>query len=247
MILDAGPASVAAIAAAFAAARTLVWNGPLGAFEIPPFDAATVAAARQAAALTRAGRLVSVAGGGDTVAALNASGVGRRLQLRLDRGRRLPGMARGQDPARRRCARSDPGDTEARRTAGSGLLRSEGFPSASFSAMVPAACKKRTNELQMFPESEPRRGGFGGAVFAIVVIALMCYLTFAALQGEHGLFSLFQVEAQESRCGRASQSCAPSARASPTRRGGYRTSTSTSTCWTSRRARCWASAAPTRS
>jgi phosphoglycerate kinase len=60
--------------ATFAEARTLVWNGPLGAFEVPPFDAATVAAARRAAALTRAGRLVSVAGGGDTVAALNASG-----------------------------------------------------------------------------------------------------------------------------------------------------------------------------
>ena len=49
----------------------------------------------------------------------------------------------------------------------------------------------------MYPESEPRRGSFGGAVYAIIVIALMCYLTFAALQGEHGLFRLFQVEAQE--------------------------------------------------
>ncbi len=74
MILDAGPASIARIAAVFAEARTLVWNGPLGAFEIPPFNAATDAAARQAASLTRAGRLVSVAGGGDTVAALNSSG-----------------------------------------------------------------------------------------------------------------------------------------------------------------------------
>jgi phosphoglycerate kinase len=74
MILDAGPASIAAIAAAFAEAKTLVWNGPLGAFEIEPFNAATDAAARQAAGLTRAGKLLSVAGGGDTVAALNASG-----------------------------------------------------------------------------------------------------------------------------------------------------------------------------
>jgi phosphoglycerate kinase len=74
MILDAGPAAIAAIAAAFAEAKTLVWNGPLGAFEIPPFNAATDAAARQAASLTRAGKLLSVAGGGDTVAALNASG-----------------------------------------------------------------------------------------------------------------------------------------------------------------------------
>ncbi|MFO1105357.1 MAG: phosphoglycerate kinase [Amaricoccus sp.] len=74
MILDAGPASIARIAAVFADARTLVWNGPLGAFEIPPFNEATDAAARQAALLTRAGKLLSVAGGGDTVAALNASG-----------------------------------------------------------------------------------------------------------------------------------------------------------------------------
>lgn len=75
MILDAGPVSIARIAKALAASHTLVWNGPLGAFELPPFDAATMEVARQVAAKTRAGRLVSVAGGGDTVAALNAAGV----------------------------------------------------------------------------------------------------------------------------------------------------------------------------
>ena len=75
MILDAGPDSVAAIDAAIDDAKTLVWNGPLGAFELAPFDAATVAAARHAAARTRSGKLVSVAGGGDTVAALNHAGV----------------------------------------------------------------------------------------------------------------------------------------------------------------------------
>ncbi len=75
MILDAGPQTVARIAGILAQAKTLVWNGPLGAFEIPPFDAATMAAARQAADLTKAGKLTSVAGGGDTVAALNAAGV----------------------------------------------------------------------------------------------------------------------------------------------------------------------------
>jgi phosphoglycerate kinase len=75
MILDAGPKSVAAIKAAFDKAATLVWNGPLGAFEVEPFDAATNEAARHAAALTRAGKLVSIAGGGDTVAALNQAGV----------------------------------------------------------------------------------------------------------------------------------------------------------------------------
>ena len=75
MILDAGPRSVAEINAAIDGAKTLVWNGPLGAFELAPFDAATVAAARHAAARTTDGRLVSVAGGGDTVAALNHAGV----------------------------------------------------------------------------------------------------------------------------------------------------------------------------
>jgi len=75
MILDVGPKSVAAIAARIDGARTLVWNGPLGAFEIEPFDRATVAAARHAAERTRSAGLLTVAGGGDTVAALNHAGV----------------------------------------------------------------------------------------------------------------------------------------------------------------------------
>ena len=75
MILDVGPAAVEALADALKTCRTLVWNGPLGAFETPPFDAATVALAKIAAALTQDGSLVSVAGGGDTVAALNHAGV----------------------------------------------------------------------------------------------------------------------------------------------------------------------------
>ena len=75
MILDIGPAAVEALADVLKTCRTLVWNGPLGAFETPPFDAATVALARTAAALTQEGGLVSVAGGGDTVAALNQAGV----------------------------------------------------------------------------------------------------------------------------------------------------------------------------
>jgi phosphoglycerate kinase len=74
-ILDAGPASAAKLTAAMDVSKTLIWNGPLGVFEIPPFDAATVAAAHHAAALAKAGKLVAVAGGGDTVAALNAAGV----------------------------------------------------------------------------------------------------------------------------------------------------------------------------
>jgi phosphoglycerate kinase len=75
MILDVGPAAVEALADVLKTCRTLVWNGPLGAFETPPFDAATVALAQTAAALTKDGGLVSVAGGGDTVAALNHAGV----------------------------------------------------------------------------------------------------------------------------------------------------------------------------
>ena len=102
MILDAGPASIATIAAVFQDSRTLVWNGPLGAFEVPPFNAATDAAARQAASLTRAGRLLSVAGGGDTVAALNASGSAEAFTyvstaggafLEWLEGKTLPGVA----------------------------------------------------------------------------------------------------------------------------------------------------------
>jgi phosphoglycerate kinase len=75
MILDIGPQAVEALADVLKTCRTLVWNGPLGAFETKPFDAATVALARSAAALTREGALVAVAGGGDTVAALNHAGV----------------------------------------------------------------------------------------------------------------------------------------------------------------------------
>ena len=74
-ILDAGPQTVARLEQAMDVSKTLVWNGPLGVFEIPPFDRGTVQAARHAAALAKAGKLVAVAGGGDTVAALNAAGV----------------------------------------------------------------------------------------------------------------------------------------------------------------------------
>jgi phosphoglycerate kinase len=75
MILDVGPQSIARIHAAIDDAATLVWNGPLGAFELPPFDHGTMVAARHAAARTKAKKLISVAGGGDTVAALNQAGV----------------------------------------------------------------------------------------------------------------------------------------------------------------------------
>jgi phosphoglycerate kinase len=102
MILDVGPAAVEALSDVLKTCRTLVWNGPLGAFEIPPFDAATVALARIAAALTTDGSLVSVAGGGDTVAALNHAGVAQEFTfvstaggafLEWMEGRTLPGVA----------------------------------------------------------------------------------------------------------------------------------------------------------
>ncbi|WP_428925538.1 phosphoglycerate kinase [Marinibacterium sp. SX1] len=102
MILDAGPQTVARIAATLDTAKTLIWNGPLGAFEIPPFDTATNAAASQAAALTAAGGLTSVAGGGDTVAALNQAGAAARFTyistaggafLEWMEGKVLPGVA----------------------------------------------------------------------------------------------------------------------------------------------------------
>jgi phosphoglycerate kinase len=102
MILDIGPAAVEALGDALKTCRTLVWNGPSGAFETPPFDAATVALARTAAALTQDGSLVSVAGGGDTVAALNHAGVADDFTfvstaggafLEWMEGRTLPGVA----------------------------------------------------------------------------------------------------------------------------------------------------------
>ncbi|HID66977.1 MAG TPA: phosphoglycerate kinase, partial [Roseibacterium sp.] len=102
MILDAGPDATADIVAAMARAKTLIWNGPLGAFEIAPFDTATNAAARAAAAATQAGHLISVAGGGDTVAALNQAGAAQGFTyistaggafLEWMEGKTLPGVA----------------------------------------------------------------------------------------------------------------------------------------------------------
>jgi len=102
MVLDVGPKSVESIKAWISRAETLVCNGPLGAFELEPFDAATVAAAKHAAECTKAGKLVSVAGGGDTVAALNHAGVSDDFTyistaggafLEWMEGKELPGVA----------------------------------------------------------------------------------------------------------------------------------------------------------
>jgi phosphoglycerate kinase len=102
MILDIGPATIRGLSEKLNHVRTLVWNGPLGAFEVPPFDAGTVAVARAAADATQAGKLLSVAGGGDTVAALNHAGVADRFSyvstaggafLEWLEGKDLPGVA----------------------------------------------------------------------------------------------------------------------------------------------------------
>jgi phosphoglycerate kinase len=102
MILDVGPASVAHMTGVLKTCRTLLWNGPMGAFEIAPFGEGTFGLAREAAALTKAGTLVSVAGGGDTVAALNAAGVAEDFSyistaggafLEWLEGKELPGVA----------------------------------------------------------------------------------------------------------------------------------------------------------
>jgi phosphoglycerate kinase len=102
MILDAGPQTVGALVQVFQSAKTLIWNGPLGAFEIEPFNKATNAAAQAAAELTRNGALISVAGGGDTVSALNQAGVAADFTfistaggafLEWMEGKELPGVA----------------------------------------------------------------------------------------------------------------------------------------------------------
>ena len=102
MILDAGPASIAKINAKIETAKTLIWNGPLGAFEIEPFDCATVAVAKAAAKLTSEGKLISVGGGGDTVAALNHADAAKDFTyvstaggafLEWMEGKELPGVA----------------------------------------------------------------------------------------------------------------------------------------------------------
>jgi len=101
-ILDAGPLTVERLDAAMDRAQTLVWNGPLGVFETPPFDAGTTRAARHAAALAKSGKLVAVAGGGDTVAALHQAGVAQDFTfvsnaggafLEWIEGKTLPGVA----------------------------------------------------------------------------------------------------------------------------------------------------------
>jgi phosphoglycerate kinase len=101
MILDIGPRTIEHVVSVLARTKTLVWNGPFGAFEMEPFDTGTVEVAEAAAELTQAGHLVSVAGGGDTVAALNAAGAGKRFTyvstaggafLEWMEGKALPGV-----------------------------------------------------------------------------------------------------------------------------------------------------------
>ena len=133
MILDIGPRTVARIGAALEEARTLVWNGPLGAFETPPFDRGTIAVAKKVGELTQAGKLLSVAGGGDTVAALGAAGATDELSyvstaggafLEWLEGRELPGVVALMKPLRslthRSCCRHSRAQQESRRDEGLG-------------------------------------------------------------------------------------------------------------------------------
>jgi phosphoglycerate kinase len=101
MILDIGPRTIEYVVSVLARMKTLVWNGPFGAFELEPFDNGTIEIAEAAAELTAAGKIVAVAGGGDTVAALNAAGVTERLTyvsaaggafLEWMEGKALPGV-----------------------------------------------------------------------------------------------------------------------------------------------------------
>ena len=110
MILDIGSQTAVAVCAKLAACRTLIWNGPLGCFEVPPFDAGTNAVAAKAAELTRAGRLFSVAGGGDTLAALAHAGAAEEISylstaggafLEWLQGKTLPGVAALEEAAAR--------------------------------------------------------------------------------------------------------------------------------------------------
>jgi phosphoglycerate kinase len=110
MILDIGPESARALAKLLESMKTLVWNGPLGAFELKPFDEATNVVAKAAARLTKAGKLLSVAGGGDTVAALNNAGVAGDFSyvstaggafLEWLEGKTLPGVAALEAAAKR--------------------------------------------------------------------------------------------------------------------------------------------------
>ena len=104
MILDIGPRTISQVVGLLASARTLVWNGPVGAFEVPPFHTGTVSIAKVAAQLTKVGALDTIAGGGDTIAALNQAGVDAGLHLCFDSRRRFSRMAGGQTSARRRGA-----------------------------------------------------------------------------------------------------------------------------------------------
>jgi phosphoglycerate kinase len=101
MILDIGPRSIEDVCSLLARIKTLVWNGSFGAFELEPFDTGTVEVAEAAAELTAAGKIITVAGGGDTVAALNAAGAARRFTyvstaggafLEWPEGKLLPGV-----------------------------------------------------------------------------------------------------------------------------------------------------------
>lgn len=151
MILDVGAKTVTTIGEWIDRAATLVWNGPLGAFEIAPFDHATVAAAKHAASRTKEGKLVSVAGGGDTVAALNHAGVADDFTYVSTRRRRLPGVDGRQAAARRRCVEALRlrGDQHSESEQGRPRLQSiRAFRCHSFGGRLPLSAEQPFQEKQ---------------------------------------------------------------------------------------------------
>ena len=186
MILDACPGS-----------QTLIWNGPLGAFEIEPFDAATNSAALKTDALTRSGPLVSVVGGGDTIAALNASGAAKDFSyistageafLEWMKGRILSGGAaliKKTWPQRHAFQ----------------LFRHRGFTSRNTCDIIrnntrkgcvsEAVCYMAVNTV-----TRSHRPGLGAFIFFSIAFMLGVYFTFAAVQGDYGLFRRIEIAAE---------------------------------------------------
>ena len=169
-ILDAGPKTVKALIAAIKKSKTLIWNGPLGVFEVPPFDAATVAAAQAVADLAKAGKLVAVAGGGDTVAALNHAGVAADMTfvstaggafLEWMEGKPLPGVealsgapasktpakkaAAKKAPAKKPAAKNAAAKAEAAAEAPAAKPKADRKPAAKKAAAEPAAAKPKAS------------------------------------------------------------------------------------------------------
>ncbi len=164
MILDVGKVALLDISARFETAKTVVWNGPLGAFEVPPFDNGTNIAARQVAMLTKIGMLVSVAGGGDTVAALNNAGAADDFTYVSTAGGAFPRMARGQGASRRRGSqtlREEIMTSDLERIANAMVTKGKGILAADESS---GTIKKRFDSIKV-ESTEPSRRDYREMLF----------------------------------------------------------------------------------